>query len=252
MPVEAQRLLLIENEAGMIRSVREALEDQPRFRFVGYLTSRGGLAEFLESHAPDIALVDLGLMRQGEGIGLRPQLQSVEEGLEVIRLISELSPHTTIVGFSNYFVIFPELAKQAMTFGADALIAKQDGPSDWDAWKQWLIAQLHSIVDGWWRPTPEVAELITREEERRIADRPGEPPPLTGRQMEVLKLMAKGYIDAKIADELCIEEGAVRVHIANIRRRLQLRYRWQIIDEARRRGYGKETDADAGEGGPSA
>lgn len=246
MSTEAKRLLLVENEAGMIRSVREALEDQPRFRFVGYLTGRGGLAQFLEDQAPDLALVDLGLMRPGEGIGLRSEVQSFSEGLDIIGMIEELSPHTTIIGFSNYFVIYPELTKQAISRGADALLAKQNGPSDWDAWKQWLIAQLHSVVDGWWRPTPEVSQLLAQEEERRILDSPDDPLPLTVRQMEVLKLMAQGHSDAEIAEILVVEVGAVRGHIANIRKRLQLRYRWQIVLAARRRGIDRDDpDEDA-------
>ena len=245
MTVEPKRLLMIENEAGIIRSVREALADQARFRFVGYLTSRGGLAQFLEDHAPDITLVDVGLMRQDEGLGLHAEVQSFEEGLAVIGLIEELSPHTTIVGFSNYFVLYPELAKQAMSRGADAILAKQNGPSDWEAWKQWLIAQLHSVVDGWWRPTPEVSQLLAQDEERRMVDLPDDPLPLTARQMEVLKLMAQGYTDAEIAEKLVVEEGAMRGHIASIRKRLQLRYRWQIIEEARRRGMDKEDGDEA-------
>lgn len=244
MSVQPIRLLLIENEAGMIRSVREALGDQERFRFVGYLTSRSGLAQFLEDHAPDLALVDLGLMRHGEGIGIRTEVQSFDEGLEVIKLIEELSPQTTIVGFSNYFVLVPELTKKAMSRGADALIAKQNGPSDWEAWKQWLLAQLHSVVDGWWRPTPEVSLLLAEDEERRMLDQPDDPLPLTARQMEVLKLLAQGYNDAEIAEKLVVEEGAVRNHIANIRRRLQLRYRWQIIEKARSRGMDRDDERD--------
>jgi len=238
MTDEVKRLVLIENDGGMIRSVREALENQPRFTFVAYLMNSNGLESFLDQYAPDIALVDIGLLQPGEGLGVRLTTQSFEEGLNIIGKIDTLSPHTIIVGFSDHLIDHPDLARQAMSRGADALIAKQNGPSDWMAWQQWLIAQLHSVVDGWWRPTPEVAQLLALEEEKRRMTLADDPLPLTGRQLEVLNLMALNRTDAEIAAELTIEEGAVRGHIANIKRRLQLRYRWQVINEARKRGLG--------------
>lgn len=125
-----KRLLLVENDGGMIRSVREALENQSRFKFVGYLTNRNGLEGFLDEHVPDIALVDIGLVRPGEGIGVRITTHSFDEGLSIIGIIDTVSPHTTIIGFSDYLIDHPDLARQAMSRGADALIAKQNGPSD--------------------------------------------------------------------------------------------------------------------------
>ncbi|MBK8798441.1 MAG: response regulator transcription factor [Anaerolineales bacterium] len=129
------------------------------------------------------------------------------------------------------------MARQAMSRGADALIAKQNGPSDWMAWQQWLIAQLHSVVDGWWRPTPEVAQLLALEEEKRRMTLADDPLPLTGRQLEVLNLMALNRTDAEVPLNSPSKKAPCG-HIANIKRRFQLRYRWQVINEARKRGLG--------------
>lgn len=231
-----KRLLLIENDGGMIRSVRAALEEDGAFQFIGYLPNRGNLETFLDTYAPDIALVDMGLMQPGSGLASRIESHSSQEGLEIISLIDSLSPHTIIIGFSDYFFEYPELAKDAMNRGADALIAKQNGPSDWEAWRKWLIAQLNSVIDGWWRPTPEVAKLLAEDEERRRSEALDDLQALTERQMEVLRLMAAGCSNKEIATKLSIEEGAVRGHIANIRKRLKLRRRHQIVYEARRLG----------------
>jgi DNA-binding NarL/FixJ family response regulator len=234
---EAKRVLLVENDGSMIRSVREAIEADPQLHFVGYLTGRANLDTFLDEHAPDVALVDLVLMHPGGSL-LAVQEESLDEGLWIIAQISEHSPHTKIIGFSNYFIMEPPLAKKALDRGAHAIIAKQNGPAEWQAWIQWLCTQLHAVLNNWWRMSPEVARLLQDQEEARQRREPDAPLPLTSRQLEVLHCLASGLSDLDIAQQLCIEPGAVRGHISNIRDRLRLRYRWQIIDEARRHGIG--------------
>ena len=82
--------------------------------------------------------------------------------------------------------------------------------------------------------------LQEQEEEQR--QHPDGPLPLTERQMEVLRCLALGMPDRAIAKQLYIEEGAVRGHISNIKKRLQLRQRWQVIDEARRHGLAEPSE----------
>ena len=154
-----KRVMLVEDDGGMIRSVREAIAEDPRLWFVGYLTGRANLEHFLDEHAPDLALVDVGLMCPSSRLsGL--QEQSFDEGLWIIRQINTHSPHTKIVGFSINFMMMPTLATEALNLGAEALIAKQNGPAEWQAWTDWLCSQLHAVMDGWWRFSPEVAALL--------------------------------------------------------------------------------------------
>lgn len=237
MEAEPKRVMLIENDGGIIRSVKDAIDSDPGMRFVGYLTGRASLDTFLDEHAPDVALVDLGLMLQGEGLGIGTE-RDFDEGLWIIGRINESSPHTKIIGFSSYFVDYPELTKQALDRGADALIAKESGPSAWHFWSNWLRGEINAVLGNYWRMSPEVAALLQAQEEERRESQPDDPLPLTARQMEVLALLAAGASDRQIANELHIEEGAVRGHISNIKKRLQLRYRWQVVEEARRHGIG--------------
>lgn len=240
---EAKRVMLVEDDGGMIRSVRTAIEEDPQLHFVGYLTGRANLTQFLDEHAPDVALVDVGLTCPG-GTLHTAQQHSFAEGLWIIAQISEHSPHTKIIGFSNHFIVQPPLAKAALDHGAHAIIAKQNGPAEWHAWIQWLCTQLHAVLNNWWRMSPEVARLLQDQEEERQRRQPDAPLPLTQRQLEVLHCLASELSDLEIAHKLCIEPGAVRGHISNIRDRLRLRHRWQIIDEARRHGIGQPPEGD--------
>jgi DNA-binding NarL/FixJ family response regulator len=237
MEREVKRVLLVENDGGMIRSVKDAIERDPKLDFACYVTGRADLDTVLEAYTPDVALVDLGLLRPGEGMQIHGAEHSTEEGLWIIVRISDRSPQTRIIGFSEYFVGDAALTKKALEKGADAVIAKQNGPSDWNAWSHWLCTQIHSVLDGWWRMSPEVARLFFGDDQRRRSAAETALP-LTCRQMEVMQLLALDKNNAEIAQKLCIEEGAVRGHISKIKTRLHMTHRWELVDEARRRGLG--------------
>ena len=235
---ETYRVLLVENDGGMIQAVKWALQEDDRFDYLGYVSSRAQIDGFLDQDVPDVALVDIGLVRAGDGLAVAKEVNCLEEGLASIELIKQTSAVTRVIGFSNHFLDNPLLVKEALCRGADALIAKQDGPADWQAWSDWLRYHIRAVIGGWLRMTPEVARCIEEDEERRRASQPDAPLALTDRQMDVLHLFACGLNDKEIALRLNIVGGAVRGHISNIKERLHLRYRWELIDEARRRGLG--------------
>ncbi|CAN5859722.1 response regulator transcription factor [soil metagenome] len=240
--VKRLRVLLIEHDGGTIRSVKAALETDARLEYIGYISSRSQVERQFSMDVPDIALVDIGLVRRNEGMLAHRAEQSFDEGLTTISLITQLSPATRVIGFSDFFLDNPALVKAALQCGAAALIAKQKGPSDWEAWSNWLRFQVLGVIDGWFELSPEVARLIEEEEYVRRTDMPNDPLPLTERQMEVLHLLASKLTDEEIGKRLTIVPGAVRGHICNIKERLHLRYRWEVIAEAHRRGLGQPSD----------
>lgn len=243
--VQKHRILLVEDNGGIIQAVKWVFEDDHRLEFLGYATSKTQIAEFLDEHVPDVVLVDMQLTRPGTGLQPREEVDCHWEGLEIIALIKQTSSVTRVIGFSNYFLDDAKLVKESIRRGADALIAKQEGPADWQAWSDWLRFNIHGVIGGWWRMSPEVARLIEEEEQIRRDEDPNDPLPLTERQMEVLHLMACGMTDAEIARKLHIVDGAVRGHISNIKERMQMRYRWEVIEAARLRGLGKDRPSPA-------
>ena len=81
--------------------------------------------------------------------------------------------------------------------------------------------------------------LIARkvlEELSRPNERPPTPDPLTPREVEILKLVAKGMENPEIATQLVISEATVRTHVSNIMSKLHLASRTQVALYALREG----------------
>jgi NarL family two-component system response regulator LiaR len=83
--------------------------------------------------------------------------------------------------------------------------------------------------------SPDVASKLMRELQRK----PGVPPteePLTGREVDVLRLVAQGLTNQEIAERLIIGVGTVRTHVSNILGKLHLANRTQAALYALREG----------------
>jgi DNA-binding NarL/FixJ family response regulator len=63
--------------------------------------------------------------------------------------------------------------------------------------------------------------------------------PLTGRELEVLRLMAKGFSNRQIATELSITERTVKYHVGNIYAKLGVSSRTEAVMYAARQGWVK-------------
>jgi NarL family two-component system response regulator LiaR len=74
------------------------------------------------------------------------------------------------------------------------------------------------------------------------ADQPPAPEPLTEREVEVLQLVAQGYSNQGIADQLVISEATVRTHVSNILGKLHLASRTQAALYALRQGLASLED----------
>jgi two-component system, NarL family, response regulator LiaR len=163
--------------------------------------------------APDVVLLGL--------------LASSVEGIEAIRQIAGAIPQTPILAITHLNAgdnAFPILKAGAMgTFAKDA------GPDE-------LVAAIRRVHQGEPSLPPLLARQLLQELPLGKSGSKAVASALTGREQEVLVMLAKGMSDAEIAGKLGTTQVTVRSHVSNILGKLHLANRVQATLYALRQG----------------
>ncbi len=160
--------------------------------------------ELHRQHQPDVTIMDLRM----PGV----------TGFDAITAIRAEFPSARIVVLSNYEG--SEDVHRALEAGAMAYLVKNaDGEE--------LIEAIRSVHRGRRFLPAAIGELL---KERHPADE------LTERELDVLRLLAKGQSNREVATELAIAENTVRIHVARVLQKLDVADRTQAVIVAFQRG----------------
>ena len=183
-----------------LRSALAGLEPEPVFLEAG--DAEGALALIEDRGDVDLVLLDL----QMPGVG----------GIDGVRRMRERAPGTPFAVVSGSEE--PGIAAALIALGVAGFIPKSDAP-------QTIVSAVRLILSGGvYAPQ----RLMDR---RRIE--PGMPA-LTDRQLDVVRLLARGQSNKEIARALGITEGTVKVHLLSVFRVLGVRNRTQAVLSAQR------------------
>ncbi len=206
------RILIADDHAVVREGLRSFIQIKPDLEVVG--EAADGLAVVEKAHAlqPDVILMDIVMPRQ-DGIAAIKQLK--EEGGPARILV--------ITSFAEDDQIFP-----AIRAGALGYLLKDSRPQE-------LIQAIRDVNRGESSLHPVVARKLIEE----LKQEPGLPPtkdPLTERELEVLKLIAQGYSNREIGEQLHLSERTVAKYVGNILDKLHLANRTQAALYALRKG----------------
>ncbi len=189
------------------------LEAQEDIHVIAEASSGEEALDLASEYVPDVVLMDL----------VMPGL----DGVEATRRLKDDSPRTQIIILTSFHEdehIFP-----ALQAGAISYLLKDVKASE-------LVEAIRRAANGEATLHPRVAERVIKEFRVGDPDRQRLFTDLTEREMEVLKLIAAGYSNQKIADHLVITLGTVKGHVSNILSKLHLADRTQAAVYAWKEG----------------
>jgi NarL family two-component system response regulator LiaR len=206
-------VLIVDDHEVVRHGIIAYLKTRPEFKVVGEADTGEKAVGLANELIPDVVLMDLIL----------PGM----DGVETTRRVKKISPRTQIVVLTSYHRdehIFP-----ALQAGAIAYILK-------DMRMEKLAEAVLKAARGEVTLHPRVAARVLDD---LRGDHGGEKDSfteLTEREIEVLKLIANGMSNSKIAEQLFISENTVKGHVSNILSKLHLADRTQAAVFAWREG----------------
>jgi DNA-binding NarL/FixJ family response regulator len=156
---------------------------------------------------PSIVLMDIRM----------PEL----DGLEATRRILAADPGARILILTTFDL--DEYIYEALRAGASGFVLKDDPPEQ-------LIAAIRTVAAGDALLSPAVTRRVIQQFTRiPRAAQPSGLEQLTGRERDVLRLVAQGLSNAEIGEQLYIGETTVKTHVTHMLQKLQLRDRVQAV-----------------------
>jgi NarL family two-component system response regulator LiaR len=195
------RVLIADDHPVVRQGLRGFLETYADITVIAEADNGAQAVALALEHVPDVILMDL----------LMPEM----DGVEAIEQIVASSPATRIIVLTSYTE--DEYLLPAMRAGAMGYQLKDADPED-------LVSAIRAAARGQTTLHPSVAARLVRG-----VDHPGEDSlaDLSERELDVLRLIARGMSNKEIAKELVISEGTVKSHVSNILSKLHLAHRTQ-------------------------
>jgi DNA-binding NarL/FixJ family response regulator len=202
------RVLIVDDQALVRTGFRVIVDAEPDLEVVGEAADGRDAVAAAHALRPDVVLMDIRM--------------PAVDGIEATRLLAHEARRPRILILTTFDL--DEYVYEALRAGASGFLLKDAGADE-------LLHAVRVIAAG----DALLSPSITR---RLIADFAGRPPrserpaalaELTPRELEVLRLVARGYSNTEIAATLVIGEATVKTHVARSFAKLDLHDRAQAV-----------------------
>ena len=198
---ERQKIVIAEDYTILREGLRAILSSDSELEVVGEAEDGGVAVQCTAELKPDLVLMDLSMPKMS--------------GIEAIREIKKKSPRTKILVLTIHHTEEHILA--ALKAGADGYALKDSTQGE-------LLMAVKRVLQGKRYLSPGISEQVIDGylEGRKDLKPRTSWDTLTGREREVLKLIAEGYKSKEIAEYLCISPKTVEKHRSNLMQKLNL------------------------------
>jgi DNA-binding NarL/FixJ family response regulator len=202
--------VLIADDQDLVRAgLRMILDVESDLEVVGEAGDGAAAVDATHTLTPDVVLMDVRM----------PEM----DGIEATRRLVTAGAAARVLMLTTFDA--DEYVYDAMKAGASGFLLKNAPPAE-------LVSAVRATARGDIHVAPEIVQRMVDEFVRRPP--PGETKPaalaeLSARELDVLKLVARGLTNADVASQLFLSEATVRTHVSRILAKLQLRDRTQAV-----------------------
>ena len=211
---EIIRVAVVDDQRLFARGLSGLVELLPGVEVVGVAYNGEEAIALCRKEEPDVILMDISMPKM--------------DGISATREIKALLPRAAVIILTGHEE--DEHVFEGIKAGAQGYLLKDSEPED-------LSRAIHTVYAGDTIIAPDLAQkMLTTFEGGRPGGSAHLAPPLTERELEVIKALAQGMSDRQIAHSLGISEKTVRNHTSNIYRKLHIFDRTQAVIYAVREG----------------
>ncbi|WP_248800538.1 response regulator transcription factor [Pseudomonas sp. MWU13-2105] len=196
-------LLLVDDHSLIRAGVRALVLDIPGYAVIGEASDGAQLLDAVERLNPDIILLDLSMRETG--------------GLDALRKLKAVRPQSKVLILSMH--TDPQLIMQALEIGAHGYLLKDTTATE-------LAQALDALRSNERYLSPAIAHTVINQAltqvQRNLPAERAETHNLTGRQLEILRLIVRGKSTREIANGLGLSIKTVETHRSQIMKRLQI------------------------------
>lgn len=205
------RVCLVEDQMLVRQGIQTLLGLVEDIEVVGEATDAEQALDLIPRVTPDVVLLDMYFPR-GSGLDV----------LRTLRATGTLPPTLILTTFDD-----DDLVIGGLQAGARGFLLK-------DVSLERLTAAIRTLADGGTWIQPALTERLLQQRHRLSTDFPRAetPEPLTARELEILRLMARGHSNREIAEALTITEGTAKNYVSSILAKMGVRDRTRAVLKA--------------------
>jgi DNA-binding NarL/FixJ family response regulator len=202
------RVLIADDQALVRTGFRVILDAEPDLQVVGEAGDGREAVDLVQQKRPDVVLMDIRM----------PNL----DGIEATRRLTALPRAPRVLMLTTFDL--DQYVYEALRAGASGFLLKDAGADE-------LLHGVRVVVAGEALLSPSITRRLIADYARRppASEQPAALAELTPRELEVLRLLARGLSNGEIARELVLGEATVKTHVARVFQKLDLHDRAQAV-----------------------